>query len=271
MATAYDVWTIRGGQWRVIALPLTASRGGAESLGVAARAVYDAARMSDLVRRSELMATYAHPYRRVLPAVLGGYGVHRTVALALLLTTAGVALSLAADYDGVLYAAIAALVATLGFASWATAKGVLMIRERTAEWRPRPSELARVRARRPHAPEADRDAAHHEYAVIVGDDDGLLVTYAFIPLAAYEPVSPAGILIAGTPRYEAVEHSVTPFDPLDAARAAEQLAEAQDAAARLEAAAVERTLTDLQVDDEARALVAEARGTGEALRGITGQ
>jgi hypothetical protein len=97
------------------------------------------------------------------------------------------------------------------------------------------------------------------------------VTYAFVPLAAHEDASPSGILVAGTPRYEAVEHGVAQFDPVDAGRAAEQLAEAQEHAARLEAAAIERALADLAVDDEARELVAETRSTSQALRDITGQ
>jgi spore maturation protein CgeB len=100
---------------------------------------------------------------------------------------------------------------------------------------------------------------------------GRLVTFAFTPLAAYEAASKETVLITGIPRYAAIEHAVTRFDPVDAARAAEQLAEAQDHAARLEAAAIERAVEELANEDEARELVAETRSTGEALRDITGQ
>jgi hypothetical protein len=77
-------------------------------------------------------------------------------------------------------------------------------------------------------------------------------------------------------RSELLETYADPCDrarghPLDAARAAEQLADAQDHAARLEAAAIERALDDLARDDQARELLAETRSTGEALRDITGQ
>lgn len=74
------------------------------------------ARMSDLVRRSELLSMYARPYRRGIPIVLRDLGAHRVAALA------------------------------------------------TAEWRGARGDLARVRARRPHAAEADAEVAHDGYA-----------------------------------------------------------------------------------------------------------
>ena len=56
-----------------------------------------------------------------------------------------------------------------------------------------------------------------------------------------------------------------------ARRAAEQLAAAQDDAARREVAAAERTRAELAAAAEARELMAETRSTGAALRGLTGQ
>jgi hypothetical protein len=227
--------------------------------------------MSDLVRRSELLTTYAHPYRRWLPIVLRGYGVQRVAALAVALAVVGGIVKATTEFgDGLLVLGFSALVVALGYALWATLKGVRIVRDHTEEWRGRGGDLARARARRPHAGDADPEAAHDEYAVAVSDD-GRLVTFAYTPLAAHEEAAPETVLIRGIPRYAAVEHSVARYDPVDAARAAEQLAEAQEHAARLEAAAIERTLQDLAHDDQARELLAETRSTGAALRDITGQ
>jgi hypothetical protein len=227
--------------------------------------------MSELVRRPELLATYAHPYRRWLPVFLRGYGVHRVVVLAVALAVAGGIVRATTDFGGGLLAVgIATLVVALVYAAWAAVNGARIVRERTGEWRGGGGELARARARRPHAVVADPAVAHDEYAVVV-DDDGQLRTFAYTPLAAYEPAAADAVLIRGIPRYEAIEHTVDRYDPVDAARAAEQLAELQEHAARLEAAAIDRALADLARDDAGRELLAETRSTGEALRDITGQ
>jgi hypothetical protein len=227
--------------------------------------------MSDRVRRSDLLDTYAHPYRRWVPVVLRGYGVHRLVAVAGLLVILGVVAQLGLD-DGEGWLALglqAAAVAAV-YAGWAASKGALLVRARTKDWRSGGGELARVRARRPHAGEADPYVAHDEYAVAVSDD-GRLVTFVFTPLSAHEEAAPETVLITGTLRYEAVEATVDRFDPVDAARAAEQLADAQHHAARLEAAAISRARAELEQDEEARELMAETLSTGAALRSATGQ
>lgn len=229
--------------------------------------------MSDLMRRSDLLETYAHPYRRWIPVVLRAYGVHRVTALALLLVVVGAIVDAATDYgDDLLVVGTVALVVAAGFSLWAAVIGASLVRERTEQWRPgrRGGDLARARVRRPHAGDADPALAHDEYAVAVSDD-GRLVTFAYSPLAAYEDAAPRTVLIRGIPRYEAIEHAVARYDPVDAARAAEQLADAQEHAARLEAAAIERARATLALDDQARELMLETRTTGEALRDITGQ
>jgi hypothetical protein len=226
--------------------------------------------MSVLVRRSDLVATYAQPYRRWVPVVMRGYGAHWVALVAVLLLVLGVVVQASGGAGGLLVVGAAAMVSAACYALWTAATGVRMVRANTEEWRRTGGELARVRRRRPHAAEADPDVVHTEYAVAVSHDGGL-VTFAYHPLASYEEAGRGADLIPGVPRYEAFEHSIVEFDPVDAGRAAEQLAEAQDHAARLEAAAIERARADLAMDDEARELAAEARSTGEALREITGQ
>ena len=226
--------------------------------------------MSSLVDRSELLATYARPYRRWMPVILRGYGVHRVTAVAVLFALVGAILELTTDQgDGILAFGLAAAALAVVYTIWVVANGALLVRKRTEEWRGAGGELSRVRARRPHAGDADPHVAHDEYAVAVSDD-GRLVTFAFTPLAASEAAAQEAILITGTPRYEALEVAANHFDPVDAARAAEQLAEAQEHAARLEAAAITRAYEELDGNAAARELLNEARSTGAALRDITG-
>jgi hypothetical protein len=132
------------------------------------------------------------------------------------------------------------------------------------------SELSRVRARRPHAPEADPQLAHDEYAIAVGDG-GRLVMWRFTPLRADEDPEPGAQLVDGRPRYGAVTAEETRFDQRDVARAAEQLAAAQQNAAVREAAAIasaQERAAELQAECD---LAEETESTGEALRGVTGQ
>jgi hypothetical protein len=205
--------------------------------------------------REELIATYRRPYRRRLPRLyaLNRVGPALAVAGALALL-AGVLEVAAEGAPGglVALAAVAAVLAVL-WALWVTAAGAWVIRARTREWRARhDSELARVRAGRPHAGEADRRFAHDEFAVSV-EDGGRLVTWRFTPLAAHERPAVGDRLLVGMPRYAAREVASAPHDASDAALAAEQLAAAQEDAAALERAA------------------AEAASTGRALRAVTGQ
>lgn len=223
--------------------------------------------------RAEVLAGYEHPYRRWLPVVLKQHGVHRWAAAVVALgalwaigaLTGTTALAIAA---GVL--TILALLLTAAVAARAATEGVEMIRKRTAEWRPGKGELAKVRRSRPHAREADLGVAHDEYAVAVSDD-GRLVTYAYVPLMAGERPALSSVLIPGKPRYEAVEVRADRFDPDDAVIASEQLAAAQEHAADLEAAAIERGRAELVEREASLELAVETHTTAAALRRITGQ
>jgi hypothetical protein len=130
-----------------------------------------------------------------MPHVLRGYGVHRVAGAAALLAVLGVLAELVFERGETMLAfAVAAAAITVVYALWVSLNGVLLVRERTAEWRGAGGELARVRARRPHAGDTDPDAAHDEYAVAV-DEGGRLVTFAFMPLAASEDAAPTSVLI----------------------------------------------------------------------------
>ena len=103
---------------------------------------------------------------------------------------------------------------------------------------------------------------------------GLLVTAAVVARAAIEGgerPARSSVLITGKPRYEAVKVRTDRFDPDDAAVAAEQLAAAQERAADLEAAAIERGRAELVEREAALDLAVETRSTAAALRRITGQ
>jgi hypothetical protein len=217
-------------------------------------------------RRSDLLDTYARPYARWMPAVLREYWVQRLALGTAVVTGVGVA----TQADGLIALGLALVVFTVLWTAWAAMHGIAIVRERTRDWCARNGELARARARRPHRHDSDPELAHDEYVVAVSDS-GSLVTFAFTPLAAYEDAAPEAVLITGTPRYEAREVVIVDFDPVDAGRAAEQLADAQDHAARLEAAAIARAHAELDAVASSRELLAETRSTGAALRDLTGQ
>jgi hypothetical protein len=147
---------------------------------------------------------------------------------------------------------------------------VQLIRQRTGDWRADDAELGRVRARRPHAAEADPEVVHDEYAVAV-DDGGELVTWRFTPLAATAEAPEGTVLVRGTPCHAAEVAGTRPFAPADAALASEQLADAQAQAAELEAAAAQAVRERLLDRAGVAELAAEARSTAEALRRHTGQ
>ena len=223
--------------------------------------------------RQELEEAYRHPYARWLPlawaqdrvAVGLGAGVAVAGATALweLLADGG------APIEMVTVSLLVAAV-TLGRAAWITLLGSIVIRNRTASWRPDGSEIGSVRRRRPHAAEADPDVAHEEYAVAV-DESGHLITWRFRPLRPEEDAGPDEILVAGRPRYAARQAQSDPFEPVDAAVAAEQLALAQQQAADLESAAADRARRAIEQAERQRELAAETTSTARALRGITGQ
>jgi len=136
-------------------------------------------------------------------------------------------------------------------------------------WR-RPSDLAAVRARRPHAGEADPELAHDEFAVSV-EEDGWLVTWRFRPLAIHENPTKDEVEVPGRPCYAAQAVDDRAFDAADVSRAAEQLVAAQERAADRERAAAQ-TAHSVVADAARRAeLLAETRSTAAALQRATGQ
>ena len=84
-------------------------------------------------------------------------------------------------------------------------------------------------------------------------------------LLAGERPARSSVLIRASP-YEAVEVRTDRFDPDDAAVAAEQLAAAQQHAAELEAAAIERGRAELVEREAAIDLAVETRSTAAASR-----
>jgi hypothetical protein len=221
--------------------------------------------MGEPLTRAELEAGYAQPYRRWLPRL---YALNRVRELLFLTAALWV---LGAVWDPGLVLADVATVLVAVWTVWVTLAGVRIIRARTAEWRgPERSELARIRERRPHAGDADPTVAHDEYAVGVGDR-GELITWRFRPLAAYEQTEAGEALLRGTPRYAAAEAGRTAHDARDAGLAAEQLSDAQAAAADRERSAIARLHADLAALRERRELDAETASTAAALRGVTGQ
>ena len=225
------------------------------------------------ITSDELLDGYAHPYRRWLPLVLKDHSIHIFAPVTALLVAGWAAGALSGSLGLTValgpVAAVAAIL-TLFTTLYALAVGTILIRRRIADWRPREGDLARARRHRPHAGERARDLAHDEYAVAVADD-GRLVTFRYSPLMAGERPAPGAILITGTPRYEAIEERTDRFDHDDAALAAEQLAEAQEHAARLEAAAIERAQAEIDAREAADEQALEAHSTAQALRRITGQ
>jgi hypothetical protein len=86
--------------------------------------------MSELTRRSEVLETYAHPYRRYVGQVVLGYGVPRVVAFAALFVLAGAIAELVTDRgDDILAFGIAAVALAAAYAVWTSARAVQMVRE----------------------------------------------------------------------------------------------------------------------------------------------
>ena len=230
------------------------------------------AAMDDGARtRGELMAGYEHPYRRWIPVAWDYEHAPRTVVIA---AAACVAAAVADRIDGPdpipLTVALLAGAGVLAWVAWVTLNAALIVHSRIRDWEDSEDELAEVRRRRPHAGDADPVISHDEYAVAVGDDADL-VTWRFRPLPAHVDLPAGAVLITGRPRYAATPALDRQYDAVDTARAAEQLAEAQQEAAALEQEAITRAVRGLEEATTARELEAEARGTGAALRRITGQ
>lgn len=221
--------------------------------------------------REELTAGYEHPYRRWIPVAWEYEKAPRNVAIA---AAACVAAAVADQVDGPdpvwVASALVLAAGVLVWLAWITFNAALIVGSRIRDWDESEHELADVRRRRPHAAERDPQLAHDEYAVAVGENADL-VTWRFRPLPADVDLPAGAILVTGKPRYAATPLLDRPYDPVDAARAAEQLAEAQEEAAALEQEAIARAARGLDEARTARELEAEARGTGAALRRITGQ
>ena len=227
----------------------------------------------ETISREQLLDSYAHPYRRWLPIALKGYGVQYLAGLTALVAALGLVGTLAdAGFaDAALTLALVGVITSVAVSLWALEHGVRIIRDRTWQWRrDRDDDLAEVRRVRPHAAEADAEVAHVEYAVSV-EDNGKFVTWAFEPLHATDRWDEEAVLITGIPRYEARAVERFAYDPTDQARASEQLVEAQERAAALEAGEIVRARRELEHGTAAAELMAESLATGEALRGVTGQ
>lgn len=221
--------------------------------------------------RQDLMAGYAHPYRRWIPIAWQHERAHVSVPIAALVAVGAYAADRIDGPDPILLTAgLLVAAAVLVWTLWITLNAALIIRNRTGGWEESDHELDAVRRRRPHAGDAHPELVHAEYAVAVGDG-GDLVTYRFKPLAANQEAPSRAQLLTGKPRYAAFDVGATLYDPVDAAKAAEQLAVAQQQAAALERAAIERAAQGLEDLREAQEIEWESQTTGAALRGITGQ
>lgn len=229
--------------------------------------------MPGATTREELVASYAHPYRRWLPvAYRTTKVVHVGVAAAGLAAPYAVLEALTdADLAGLQTLVWILVAAAILRFTWVTIAAGRTIHAHTRDWSSRHAgELGRLRERRPHATEADRVVAHDEYAV-EATEDGELVTWCFVALRSNEDPAERETLVAGTPRYAARPVDRLRYDAVDAARAAEQLADAQAHAADRERAAAERAHAEVEERARARELLAETRSTGAALRRQTGQ
>jgi hypothetical protein len=221
--------------------------------------------------RQDMMTGYEHPYRRWIPIAWQYERVPPVVAIAALASVGALVADSVGGRDPVLlYSTLLGASMVVMWTLWVTLNAALIIANRIRDWEASEDDLAAVRQRRPHAAEADPHLAHTEYAVAVGDF-GELVTYRFRPLAASQTVPAQAQLIKGKPRYAADQVAETPYDAVDAARAAEQLAEAQQHAAALEREAIGRAARGLEDLREAEEIEWESKSTGAALRGITGQ
>lgn len=219
--------------------------------------------------RAELMRPYRHPVRHCAVEVWRAKReLRRAAALAGVVSAAGLIGVAAGEPLLMLLAAVGLFAAVMTLVAWWLA----ILRE---AWRLRrswsqKSELATVRARRPQAGGEDPDLAHDEFAV-TAEDSGYFITWRFRPLPIAEHPTVDEIEVPGRPRYAAGAIEQRRFDAVDAARAAEQLVEAQERAERREAAAAtaaRRAVTEARLRAD---LAVEAESTAAALQRTTGQ
>jgi hypothetical protein len=226
--------------------------------------------MADVpAQRAELMAPYRHPARHCAAVVWREtFAVRAGMAVGVLCTVAGAAGVVAGEPLLELLAVVGLLtLISMGF-SWAyvTAGATLPL---LRAWRQR-SELRDVLEKRPHAGSEDPDLVHDLFAVTV-EDDGWLYTWRYRPLAWDEQPGLEQVEVPGRPRYAAEVILERRFDARDAARAAEQLVEAQESAAQREALAAAQAAHVAETAELNEHEAEEARGTAAALQRSTGQ
>jgi hypothetical protein len=226
--------------------------------------------MADVpAQRAELMAPYRQPARHVAAVVWRRtFAVRALMAVGVLCTVAGAAGVVAGEplLELLLVVGLLTLI-SMGF-SWGyvTAAETLPL---LRAWRQR-SVLRDVLEKRPHAGSEDPDLVHDLFAVTV-EDDGWLYTWRYRPLAWDEQPGLEQVEVPGRPRYAAEVILERRFDARDAARAAEQLVEAQEHAAEREAlaaAAVAHVVEQAELNEHE---AEEARTTAAALQRSTGQ
>jgi hypothetical protein len=226
--------------------------------------------MADVpAQRAELMAPYRHPWRHVSREVLRqrtevrGVGAIGVVASGVGVVGLATGTTLMALW---IVAGIFALICAAVMWGYVTAEATLPL---LRAWRQR-SVLRDVLDQRPHAGSEDPDLVHDLFAVTV-EDDGWLYTWRYRPLRWDEEPGLEQVEVPGRPRYAAEVILERRFDARDAARAAEQLVEAQEGAEKREAlaaAAAAHTVEQADLDEHERE---EARTTAAALQRSTGQ
>ena len=223
----------------------------------------------EVMRREELERPYRHPYRVMVGGTAREPAFRQAVARLAILPAVLTALVGLADPGAALPTAAVAAAFVLLCALLLLARTTLQVHAITRRWDAR-TELEDVRRRRPHAAEADPGTAHHEFAVTV-EDDGVLAVWRLRPLALGVQAAGDEVLVLGRPCYAATVVEEHPFDPHDAAHAAEQLAEAQARAAELEQRAIEAAHRRLGEAEAADVLALETSSTAAALQHLTGQ
>jgi hypothetical protein len=226
-------------------------------------------RRPDATPRRELLAPYERPLRHVAAVTWRKQPqLRRDTAIAAVLGVGGLLAAATIHPLLLLVAGCGAMLGAFVLIAWLGAMTRETLRLRRA-WGRR-TELGTVRAHRPQAGSEDPDVAHDQFAVTV-EDDGWMITWRFRPLAVHEQPGDLEIEVPGRPRYAASAVSDSRFDARDAARAAEQLVLAQEAAAGRESAAATAAHDGIADADRRAELAIEARSTAAALQRTTGQ
>lgn len=220
-------------------------------------------------RRATLMAPYERPFRFVARAAWRrSPQLRRWTPVTVLLVTAATLGAIAGQPLLWLLAGAGGMLGAFVLAGWAATIGSTAWHLRRT-WGQR-SELGTIRARRPQAGSEDPDLAHDQFAVAV-DEGGWLVTWRFRPLPVDAQPGLEEVEVPGRPRWAASPIADIRFDARDAARAAEQLVEAQAAAAEREEAAATAAHGGIADAAHRAELADEARSTAAALQRATGQ